>query len=201
LPSKKVMAFFGTCIVISGFIYRDNVLSKERKQLVERKVAHIALEPMSVHELPRKVTVYLAPPLGDGIHKTRVHFRDYVKPALVAAAMEYELIEGTKPGQLRSKVRDAIIEKRKAAKASIPNDIDTNQEPRLLNKAVGDGVIVIGRVSFVEYLQGLNDGCISSLTNSQETISNEKGDMETHNNINDSMSLTTGSENIMPDSQ
>ncbi|CAG8590892.1 292_t:CDS:2 [Cetraspora pellucida] len=173
LPSKKVLAFFGVCATIPGLIYRDNVLSKERKNLVEQKVTHIASEPMSVNELPRKVTVYLAPPLGDGIHKARVHFREYVKPVLVAAAMEYELVEGTQPGQLRSKVRDAIIEKRKVAKTSAPTGIESNnthQAPHLLNTTVGDGIIVVGRVSLVEYLQGLNDGCTSSLTDSQETM-------------------------------
>ncbi|CAG8479430.1 14867_t:CDS:2 [Dentiscutata erythropus] len=183
-------------LIITGLIYRDNVLSKERKKFVEQKVAHIALEPMSVDELPRKVKVYLAPPLGDGIYKTRIHFREYVKPVLVAAAMEYELVEGTQPGQLRSKVRDEIIEKRKAAKASTNIESNnTRQEPNLLNKTVGDGAIVIGRVSFVEYLQGLNEGCASSLTESQE-IPNEK-DMKTNDNNNDSMSLA---ENIMSDS-
>ncbi|CAG8521500.1 1080_t:CDS:2 [Gigaspora margarita] len=196
LPSKKVLTFFGACAVISGLAYRDNVLSKERKKLVEQKVAHIALEPMAVHELPRKVTVYLAPPLGDGIHKTRVHFREYVKPVLVAAAMEYELVEGTQPGQLRSKVRDAIIEKRKAAKASTSIESNTSQEPHLSNTTVGDGAIVIGRVSFVEYLQGLNEGCASSLTDSQEIISNEK-DMKTNDDNNDLMPST---EDIMSDS-
>ncbi|CAG8519244.1 16402_t:CDS:2 [Cetraspora pellucida] len=198
LPSKKVLAFFGVCATIPGLIYRDNVLSKERKNLVEQKVTHIALEPMSVNELPRKVTVYLAPPLGDGIHKARVHFREYVKPVLVAAAMEYELVEGTQPGQLRSKVRDAIIKKRKAAKTSAPTGIESNnthQTPHLLNTTIGDGIIVVGRVSLVEYLQGLNDGCTSSLTDSQETISNEK---DTKND-NDSISSTARPENIMPD--
>ncbi|CAG8522246.1 12674_t:CDS:2, partial [Racocetra fulgida] len=160
-----------------------------RKNLVEQKVAHIALEPMSVNEQPRKVTVYLAPPLGDGIHKTRVHFREYVK-----------LVEGTQPGQLRSKVRDAIIEKRKAAKTSTPTGIESNnthQAPHLLNTTDGDGIIVVGRVSLVEYLQGLNDGCTSSLTDSQETISNEQ---DVKNDNNNSISSTVRSENIMSDS-
>lgn len=79
LPSKNVLIFFGTCTGIAGFIYRDRILCKERKKRVEDRVAVIASEPLDVHDFPPKVTVYLAPPRGDGIHKTRVHFREYVK--------------------------------------------------------------------------------------------------------------------------
>jgi import inner membrane translocase subunit TIM54 len=78
LPSKKALIFFGSCAGILSLIYRDNKLSKEAKTFVEKKVSHLALEPLNVHELPRKVTVYLAPPLGDGIYKTKIHFREYV---------------------------------------------------------------------------------------------------------------------------
>jgi mitochondrial import inner membrane translocase subunit TIM54 len=79
LPSKKVLIFFGTCAGISSLIYRDNKLSKEARILIESKVSHLALEPLSAHELPRKVTVYLAPPSNDGIYKTKIHFREYIK--------------------------------------------------------------------------------------------------------------------------
>src|SRR6185312_147063 len=77
--SKKFMAFVGTCTALAGLISRDNMLSKENLHKVQSKVAHLALEPMDSHELPRKVTVYLTPPIGDGIYKTRAHFKEYVK--------------------------------------------------------------------------------------------------------------------------
>ncbi|RIA99126.1 mitochondrial import inner membrane translocase subunit Tim54 [Glomus cerebriforme] len=168
LPSKKVIIFFGTCAGISSLIYRDNKLSKEAKIIVKNKVSKLALEPLNVHELPRKVTVYLAPPLGDGIHKTKIHFREYVKPVLNAAALEYDVVEGTQPGQIRSKVREAIREKRKQ-ESSPPQSSSTvaasDQTFKIItpSKPIDGGTIVIGRVSLVEYLQGLNEGCIASL--------------------------------------
>ncbi|RHZ75781.1 hypothetical protein Glove_209g140 [Diversispora epigaea] len=183
LPSKKVLIFFGTCAGIAGLIYRDNILSKEGKKRVEDKVAHIALEPLDSHDFPPKVTVYLAPPLSDGIHKTRIHFREYVKPILVASAFDYEIVEGTQPGQIRSKVREAIRERRrKELNKSIQNDNksnesnESNESSEFTNELqfkppdkINDGTIIIGRVGLVEYLQGLNDGCYASLLDQPET--------------------------------
>ena len=73
------MAFVGACTGLAGLISRDNILSKESLHKVQSKVEHLALEPMDAHELPRKVTIYLTPPIGDGIYKTRTHFKEYVK--------------------------------------------------------------------------------------------------------------------------
>ncbi|CAI2168600.1 16515_t:CDS:2 [Funneliformis geosporum] len=172
LPSKKALAFFGTCAGIISLIYRDNKLSDEYKSRVEKKVSHLSLEPLNVHDLPRRVTVYLAPPLGDDIRKTKIHFREYVKPVLNAAALEYDIVEGTRPGQLRSIVREAIREKRKKELSSsqqqspLSNQLSDSDQPFkniTSSKPIGSGTIIVGRVSFVEYLQGLNDGCIASL--------------------------------------
>ncbi|GBC03916.1 hypothetical protein RclHR1_00540026 [Rhizophagus clarus] len=170
LPSKKVLIFFGSCTGILSLIYRDNRLSKEAKIFVENKVSHLALEPLNAHELPRKVTVYLAPPLGDGIYKAKIHFREYVMPVLNAAALEYDIVEGTKPGQLRSKVREAIREKRKqelspSSQSSLSSTADSDQTFKAItpSKPIGGGTIIIGRVGWVEYLQGLNEGCLASL--------------------------------------
>nr|CAG8547612.1 2047_t:CDS:2 [Entrophospora candida] len=158
LPSKKVMTFFGTCIGISGLIYRDNVLSKEAKKNVQDRVSHLALEPLGVHELPRKVFIYLAPPVGDGLYKTREYFREYVKPILVAAALDYEVVEGARRGELKSKVCEEIIQKRR----DLSSNTD-NKDPSSLNRVGDGGIIVVGRVGWVEFLEGLNQGCFSSL--------------------------------------
>ncbi|CAG8434637.1 12368_t:CDS:2 [Ambispora gerdemannii] len=161
LPSKKFSAFLGVCTVLGGLLYRDNYLSSCGKTRVQAKVAHIANQPLAVNELPRKVTVCLAPPGGDGIHKTRIHFREYVKPVLVAAALDYDVLEGTRPGQLRSLVRDSIIKQRKLKAAeSIATETATStfsslSEPKVSSSSStntdeiqenngGGGVIVIG---------------------------------------------------------
>ncbi|CAG8474569.1 6101_t:CDS:2 [Acaulospora morrowiae] len=175
LPSKKVLLFFGSCAGLAGLFYRDHILSEQAKRRVEEKVAHIALEPLSVSELPRKVTVYLAPPPGDGIHKTRVHFREYVKPVLVASALDYELVEGIQPGQLRSKVCEIIRERRlKSTKNNLTQYNDNKSSGAIMHdpqlptpSSESDGAIIIGRLSWVEYLQGLNDGCSASLVDPQ----------------------------------
>jgi mitochondrial import inner membrane translocase subunit TIM54 len=84
---------------------------------------------------------------------------------LNAAALEYDVVEGTRPGQLRSKVREAIREKRKQelSQPSSTTVSDPNFKVITPSKPIGGGTIIIGRVSWVEYLQGLNEGCIASL--------------------------------------
>ncbi|CAG8710209.1 6308_t:CDS:2, partial [Ambispora leptoticha] len=169
LPSKKFSAFIGVCTVIGVLLYRDNYLSSCGKTRVQDKVAHIARQPLAVNELPRKVTVYLAPPGGDGIHKTRIHFREYVKPVLIAAALDYDVVEGTRPGQLRSLVRDSIIKQRKlkAAEATATSEtatslslsdskvtsssssISTDEVQENNGGGEGGDVIVIGRTSYM----------------------------------------------------
>lgn len=90
---------------------------------------------------------------------------------LNAAALEYDIVEGTKPGQLRSKVREAIREKRKqelspsSSQSSLSSTTNSDQPFKTItpSKSIGGGTIVIGRISWVEYLQGLNEGCMASL--------------------------------------
>ncbi|KAG9291087.1 hypothetical protein G9A89_012959 [Geosiphon pyriformis] len=211
LPSKKLSAFLGVCTAFGGLLYRDRYLSTLGQERVEKKVAHIAKEPLGVHELPRKVTVYLAPPGGDGIHKTRVHFREYVKPVLVAAAIDYEIVEGTKPGLLRTKVRDTIMEQRQSQRndqsaSSSPSTEDIPITSFVDSSYLGHstetkkddnmgGVIVVGRVSYVEYLQGLSEGYSVSL---DESMSGKNGENNAGNNISSSSAQKSLKNNDSP---
>jgi import inner membrane translocase subunit TIM54 len=67
-------------------------------------------------------------------------------------------------------VREAIREKRKqelspSSQPSLASTANSDQTFKTVtpSKSIGGGTIVIGRVSWIEYLQGLNEGCIASL--------------------------------------
>ncbi|KAI7891425.1 mitochondrial import inner membrane translocase subunit Tim54, partial [Mucor mucedo] len=63
-------------------------------------------------EMPRKVTVYITALSGDGLEKSRIWFREYVKPILVAGAVDYEIKEAKSPGQIETSVMEKIVQRR-----------------------------------------------------------------------------------------
>ena len=118
--------------------------------------------------MPRKMTVYLAAPPGDGLRTAREHFHLYVKPVLVAAAMDWDVIEGRKEGDIRFKTAEKVRKKRKRAGEGEPVSEDEAESMltvdgiREKNGTVDyDGIagdIVIGRHTWKEYVRGLHEG-------------------------------------------
>ena len=131
-------------------------------------VSHIAEEPLSSHTMPRKMTVYLAAPPGDGLRSAREHFHTYVKPVLVAAAMDWDVIEGRKEGDVRFKTAERIRKKRKRRdegeplseeeleKLLIVDGVRANNGTTEYEGVAGD--LVIGRHTWKEYVRGLHEG-------------------------------------------
>lgn len=58
---------------------RDHYLTVAAKKRVADKVDVLAKQSCGVQDMPRKVTVYITAPPGDGIHKTRHYFKAFVK--------------------------------------------------------------------------------------------------------------------------
>ncbi|KAJ3334392.1 mitochondrial import inner membrane translocase subunit tim54 [Blyttiomyces sp. JEL0837] len=149
-------------------------LKKVRKDLADR-ASTIANQPLHFHQRARKVRVYLAPDQW-----SEDWFRNYAKPVFDAGALDYELINPERHGEVRSSVRDYIwtgkeelskhlYEKQHPTPRTwfqylfpapfnpiekILKDLDTKYRPE-------DGIIAVGPDSWNEMLQGLNDGCLS----------------------------------------
>lgn len=130
-------------------------------------VSHIALEPLDTKTAPRKVTVYLSAPPGDGLRAARDHFHKYVKPVLVSAAMDWDVVEGRKEGDVRHKTSERIRKRRKRNGEGSPQpqedeDGDTVETIRQKNGDVDypgvAGDIVIGRHTWKEYIRGVHEG-------------------------------------------
>ncbi|ORX58958.1 hypothetical protein DM01DRAFT_1333560 [Hesseltinella vesiculosa] len=178
-PSRGTVIFTSIVGTISGgFFAKQHYANQSEKALCDR-VAFLADRPCGVHERPRKVQVFLTAPPGDSMEKSRVWFGSYIKPVLVAAAVDYEVKEARTPGEIETMVRQRIIEKRRAA--IVANDANAQAQAELVTtdanpfaekmkpvlesqgKDEFDGVIAIGRNAWRELVTGISHGCTISL--------------------------------------
>jgi import inner membrane translocase subunit TIM54 len=148
---------------------------REKKRIQKkwsRLVEHIAQETLDPQQLPRRVTVYVAAPPADGIVAARDHFHEYVKPILVAAALDWDAIEGRREGDVRAGLAERIRKLRKQrGEPSIEPIEDTPEEVLAgLRQRAGvtewhgpGGDIVIGRHTWKDYVRGLHEGWLGPL--------------------------------------
>ncbi|KAG2198525.1 hypothetical protein INT47_008629 [Mucor saturninus] len=80
--SKNTLIFSGVAGGIAVLVYSNLALS---------------------HEMPRKVTVYITAPPGDGLEKSRTWFR----------AVDWEIKETKSPGQIETSVMEEIVQRRR----------------------------------------------------------------------------------------
>ena len=129
--------------------------------------------------MPRKIRVFLSAPPGDGLQPARDHFNRYVKPVLVAGAMDWELVEGRREGEIRAGLAERIRKWRRRAGEKVDMGAQDVQEesPATVEDAVEDvqqqtgihewtgikGDVVIGRHTWKEYVRGLHEGWLGPL--------------------------------------
>ncbi|KAK3848089.1 MAG: mitochondrial import inner membrane translocase subunit Tim54 [Linnemannia gamsii] len=175
LPSRGWMIFWTTFGTIGGLVVRDHYLTVAAKKRVADRVDILAKQSCGVQDMPRKVTVYITAPPGDGIHKTRHYFKAFVKPVFDAAAVDYEVKEGLAEGQIQAMVAADVRKKRRVAAGKISALSEAEQSaPIVPFKSVSDGIVVLGRIALGEVLQGYNDGCLQSLDDPEPVVAAEK---------------------------
>ncbi|KAI7859064.1 mitochondrial import inner membrane translocase subunit Tim54 [Circinella umbellata] len=183
-PSKGTVIFCSVLGTISGTIYASTEFVKSARKAHCDKVSFLADRPCGVHEMPRKVCVYLMPPPGDSIEKSRAWFREYVKPILVAGAVDYDVMEGQSKGAVESSVCNEIkrLRREEATAHTTLDSSSTNVDDSVSNQEDSyksnpfapvvqdvqkkieeqkhyDGVIAIGRLAWREVLSGVAKGC------------------------------------------
>ena len=149
---------------------------RREKKRIQHKwtklVEHIAQEPLDERQMPRKLTVYLSAPPADGLVSARDHFREYVQPILVAAALDWDAIEGRREGDVRAGMAERIRALRKkrgesSAEPLEPEAQDILDETRLragIREWDGPGGdVVIGRHTWKEYVRGMHEGWLGPL--------------------------------------
>ncbi|KAJ9497983.1 mitochondrial import inner membrane translocase subunit tim54 [Exophiala xenobiotica] len=173
LPSRNWLIF----LTITGGWTAAVLYDKREKKQVQKKwcdlVAHIAQEPLPVNQLRRKLTVFLSAPPGDGISPSRTYFKEYVKPVLVAAAMDYDVIEGRKEGDVRYGTAEQIRRlRRKKGEKALAQEKKEEEEEMDAERAIDmirdkmnvgpepgvRGDLVLGRHTWKEYIRGLHEG-------------------------------------------
>jgi mitochondrial import inner membrane translocase subunit TIM54 len=137
-------------------------------------VAHIAQQPLQIDQMARKITVFLSAPPGDGMRPSREYFKQYVKPVLVAAAMDYDVIEGRKEGDVRYGTAEQIRrmrrkngEKGEQAEADVHDSSRAVQQVRdslgITFEPGAKGDLVLGRHTWKEYVRGIHEGWLGPL--------------------------------------
>jgi import inner membrane translocase subunit TIM54 len=158
------MIFVGVTGSFLGAVYYDKWQVKKNRQKWCNLVAHKSEEVLDPHSLPRRLTIYLAAPPGDGLRAAREHFHEYVKPVLVAAAMDWDVVEGRKEGDVRFKTAEKTRKRRRAGgEGDALSEEDRAAEVTKLRFGTDDaagvaGDIVIGRHTWKEYIRGLHEG-------------------------------------------
>lgn len=178
LPSRNWLIFLS----VTGSFAAAITYDRRQKKAAQKKwcdlVSHIAQHPLPVNQMPRKLTIFLSAPPGDGIRPSREYFKEYIKPVLVAAAMDYDVIEGRKEGDVRYGTAEQIrrLRRKKGEQTEKPDQGEIDPEQLLENireqlkirpEPVIRGDLVIGRHTWKEYLRGLHEGWLGPLDEPQ----------------------------------
>ncbi|KAJ7632974.1 inner membrane protein import complex subunit Tim54-domain-containing protein [Roridomyces roridus] len=165
LPSRNWLIFLSVTSSVAGlYIYDRRQCKVIRRKYVEM-VQDLAEEPVESLYRPRKVTVYGGKWPGDEDHdQTLKYFRKYVKPILVAAAIDYDMITGKRLGDIATRVAEDIKSQRRLdagvdSRAEVYKQLPTYQPPEEERKSeLAGGIIIIGRPTFKEFMAGLKRG-------------------------------------------
>lgn len=127
--------------------------------------------------MPRKVTVYLEAPPGDGLRVAQDHYGEYIKPVLAASGLDWDFVQGRQQGDIRAAVAERVRRRRRNQEKDVAAAADAGELPTeedridAWRQAHGvplyDGVrgdIVIGRHAWKEYTRGLHEGWLGPLT-------------------------------------
>ncbi|CAK7235527.1 mitochondrial import inner membrane translocase subunit tim54 [Sporothrix curviconia] len=186
LPSRNWLIFWGVSTSLAAAIIYDR---REKKRATARwaaAVAPLAREPLpDTSALPRRVTVYLEAPPGDGLRAAQEHFKEYIKPVLASSGLDWEFVVGRRQGDVRAVVAERVRRTRRESESEggsgsssstggedeaavdIPTEADVVEELRRRNgipKYTGiRGDIVVGRHTWKEYVRGLHEGWLGPL--------------------------------------
>ncbi|KKK16212.1 hypothetical protein AOCH_003718 [Aspergillus ochraceoroseus] len=179
LPSRNWMIF----LTITGSFTAAIIYDRREKKRAQKKwcdlVAHLSKEALPIEETRRKLTVFLSAPPGDGLRTAREHFKEYVKPILVAAALDYNVIEGRREGDVRAAFAEQIRKQRRRAgePSSVTTETTVEDVVAEARKSIGvkeepgpRGDLVIGRHTWKEYIRGLHEGWLGPLDPPQPPV-------------------------------
>jgi mitochondrial import inner membrane translocase subunit TIM54 len=177
LPSRNWMIF----LTVTGTWTAAVMYDRREKKKAQKKwcdlVAHIAQQPLPTNQMARRITVFISAPPGDGIRTSRDFFKQYVKPVLVAAAMDYDVIEGRKEGDVRYGTAEQIRRIRRKSGEANDKEEDTDgvklvegirENLNITNEPGPRGDLVLGRHTWKEYVRGVHEGWLGPINEPAE---------------------------------
>ncbi|KAJ3984169.1 inner membrane protein import complex subunit Tim54-domain-containing protein [Lentinula detonsa] len=184
LPGRNWLIFFGvTGSLIGAYVYdrrqcrvlREDYIGRV-KSLAEEYSWHDGVGPEALGKddhlaWPRKLTVYATKWPGDEDYDIAMkHFRRYIKPIFVAAAIDYDMVPGKRHGDIALRIADEI--KRKRAERDSPSASSESFQPGMAMPPqyhapttaerdaleLAGGTVIVGRATLKEYFSGLVRG-------------------------------------------
>ncbi|RXK36691.1 hypothetical protein M231_06078 [Tremella mesenterica] len=164
-PSRNWSIFFTVLGTISYLYYDDRKQCRELKKEYLQRVEKFGKEKCEGSlDIPRKVKVFGAKwPEDEDEDRALRYFRKYVKPYLVAAAIDYEQIPSPLYGSITRQAHADINRIRRQnlhldpppPLISVPSVLDPEAVRR---KDLEGGIVLVGRPSLKEYMEGLRRG-------------------------------------------
>lgn len=186
LPSRNWLIFLTVTGSFTTALLYDRRQQKKAQQRWCKLVSPLAQEPLPTNTMPRHITIILAGPPGDSLRVAREHFHEYIKPVLVAGAVDWEVIEGRREGEVRAGLAKKIRKLRRRNGEASAVELSENSEDEVLEQArlsggIQDldevqGDLILGRHTWKEYIRGLHEGWLGpidpSVANSADNPTN-----------------------------
>lgn len=113
LPSPGWLAF-GTVVTVAGSgIAYDKYEQSQIRSLYVNHVRNEMSSSLSTNVKPRKLLVLVAPPPNDYLDTSLKLWRRWIKPILHSSGLDYEIVSGTKQGEIRTEIASRVRQLRK----------------------------------------------------------------------------------------
>lgn len=113
LPSRNWMIFLSVVGAIGGGIAYDKYQQNQIREKYVEQVQRLGLEQYASNRVPRKLSIFIAPPPDDFLESSLVYFRRWIKPILNSAAIDYDIYTENRQGEIRSQVAEKIRQLRR----------------------------------------------------------------------------------------
>jgi import inner membrane translocase subunit TIM54 len=113
LPSRNWLIFWTVVAGLGGGIAYDKYEQKQIRAKWMKHVEHLSQEAYPNDRIPRKMSIFIAPPPDNFLDVSMKYFKKYVKPVLNAAAVDYEVYSENRQGDIRASVAEKIRELRR----------------------------------------------------------------------------------------
>ncbi|CAH2355000.1 mitochondrial import inner membrane translocase subunit Tim54p [[Candida] railenensis] len=146
LPSRNWMIFWTVLASIGGGIAYDKYQQKQIRKKWMDQVEQYSTEVYANDRIPRKLTIFIAPPPNDFLDESLRYFKRYIKPVLNASAVDYEVFTENRQGDIRNGVAEKIRQLRREQKkksgdnASGDSDKTKSAEKKSNGSYIGSGL-------------------------------------------------------------